>query len=205
MNKAIEILAEGVWALPEGTKCTSHGKFKNKWVSMQSEHKAISSENKSMTSSENKSISGNYIEVDFSDLPPLYPCFGMVIPKEGIKFADGKGRLVDVGQYGITLIKSSGKTVFVSFKHINEFNEIFELKRILPKTVTVCAGCCQLVCECGHTKGWYRVKSGGDRWAFRYWDGVYFQTNNGGIGNYRKEIYEDIDWTLENVIPESER
>jgi len=198
VNKTIEILAEGDWALPEGTKCAAHGKINDKWFEGVSTYfRAISSKN--------KSDSGNYIEVDFSDLPPLYPCFGMVIPKEGIKFADGKGRLVDVGQYGITLIKSSGKTVFVSFKHINEFNEIFELKRILPKTVTVCAGCCQLVCECGHTKGWYRVKSGGDRWAFRYWDGVYFQTNNGGIGNYRKEIYEDIDWTLANVIPERER
>ena len=138
-NKRINILAEGEWFLPKGTNVKKY----NKKLEFLSEWKCARS------LEVNTCISSDVYEVDFSELLPLYPHKGMHVPEEGIAFADGPGRLVDVGNNGITYIVSTGKTFFINFtkKEILE-RKCFELKHSLPKTINVCSECFKEVCEC---------------------------------------------------------
>ena len=138
-NKRINILAEGEWVLPKGANVKKY----NKKLEFLSEWKCARS------LEVNTCISSDVYEVDFSEVPPLYPHKGMHVPKKGIAFADGNGRLVDVGNNGITYNLSTGKTVFINFTKEEIFEQKdFELKRALPKTINVCSECFKESCEC---------------------------------------------------------
>jgi len=141
-NKRINILAEGEWILPKATNVKKY----NKKLGFLSEWKCARS------LEVNTCISSDVYEVDFSEVPPLYPHKGMHVPDEGIAFADGDGRVVDVGNNGITYIVSTGKTFFINFTNFTKKEileqKYFELKRTLPKTINVCGYCFKEVCEC---------------------------------------------------------
>ena len=135
-NKTIEILAEGSWNLPIGTLYT-----------LRDADGGIRRRNKTETP---YSIGAKELihEVDFSDLPPLYPTKGMEVGKDGIEFADGNGKLLDVGVNGFTHGERITDAQFVYW--YESFGVGMELKRTLPKTIAVCAECFKETCECKH-------------------------------------------------------
>jgi len=202
-NKTIQILSEGEWTLPAGTTFNLHDKCSG----------AVSDfycpTDRAVTASEEF-----LYHVDFSDLPPLYPTKGMEVPEEGIEFADGNGRLLDVGENGITYVTREGSTHFHDWEYMKSISDdkfpffLFKLKRTLPKTLTVCADCFKEVCECKHEEGWYRVKIKG-QWVLLYFGGPMFrerkrEARDMGNAYWTIKSADEIDWNPINVIPEGE-
>jgi len=206
-NKTIQILSEGEWKLPTGTKVKT---YKNGELFGESVvDNVVNTALYQIFKDDGVIINtdGYIYEVDFSDLPPLYPTKGMEVPEEGIEFADGNGKLIDSGSHGITYVIGNGETYFERFKSVdmaNQSENVFELKRTPPKTITVCAnGCFKEVCECVHDEGWYRVNLN-HKWTLRHWNGEKFGWfEKGDHINDTGEYYE-IDWNPINVIPEGE-
>ena len=135
-NKRINILAQGAWVLPKGTNVKKY----NKKLEFLSEWKCARS------LEVDTCISSGVYEVDFSELPPLYPHKGMHVPKEGIALADGDGVLLDVGIYGYTWMRIDKSIEYEEYP--TEQSEVFELKRTLPKTINACSDCFKESCEC---------------------------------------------------------
>jgi hypothetical protein len=139
-NKTIQILAYGDHILPIGTKIKSYreGKFLDEWEQGDGAERLIVCMR-----------DGFVYEVDFDDLPPLYPTKGMEVPEEGIEFTDGR-KLLLVGEFGIAGKMTYGDPFAVEWGVIeNRGLNKYELKRTLPKTINVCAdGCFKKVCEC---------------------------------------------------------
>jgi hypothetical protein len=193
-NKTIEILAEGNHLLPVGTKVK---KYHNIGVL-----KGLSAEWKCGRSLDVDTKTYIY-EVDFSDIEPLYPHKGMEVPDDGIEFADGDGKLIDIGSYGFAWHDNdNGRKWYVEYKYATDSN--FELKRTLPKTITVCADCFKEICECKHESGWYRVLLEGD-WIFRYYNKEVdkFATAKKFDAHIDKSYYSEINWTPQNPVPEN--
>jgi len=182
-NKRINILAEGEWFLPKGTNVKKY----NKKLEFLSEWKCARS------LEVDTCISSDVYEVDFSEVPPLYPHKGMHVPKEGIAFAGGNGRLRDIGEYGFIWCDDFADSEYVAYSE-SEL-EGFELKRTIPKTINVCSECFKEVCECKHEEGWYWVFSLNSKWYLRYFDGKDMLTHKDGrvVGTYKS-----VDW--DNII-----
>ncbi len=198
-NKTIEILTDGICILPVGTKLTQYN-------------------NGSVCNEETVPDSGKEVaiftmenivnEVDFSGVPKLYPHKGMEIPEEGIEFADGNGKLLDVGENGFMFFADQdedcdGHYDFRNWSSKDSTEDCFKLKRTLPKTIQVCAGCFKEVekCECVREEGWYRVRSMDNKWYIRYYVNGTFYTHKDGRST---GAYREIDWNPINVIPEGE-
>jgi len=186
MKNKIEILAEGKWVLPVGTKL-------KRYMHSELEEDIIL---KCCTEIDTKAYISDY-KVDFSDLPPLYPTKGMEVPEGGIEFVCGKRILLLVGDYGFA---GKHKTVdynpfLTSWDYFGKSSNSYELIRTLPKTLTVCAECFKEVCECKQEEGWYRVLTVADNWYIRYFNGNTFRnsdihsTEAGFISDYK-----EIDW-----------
>ena len=137
-NKRINILAEGKWFLPKMTKFRNVDDFETFGYLLEDCYVTINSKLR------NKG--GYRVEVDFSEVPPLYPHKGMHVPKEGIEFADGNGGLRDIGEYGFIWRDDFSDSEYVAYSKSE--CEDFELKRTLPKTINVCSECFKEGCEC---------------------------------------------------------
>jgi hypothetical protein len=195
-GKTIEILVDGKHNLPTGTKIKSYknGKFLDDW-----EHNC----DHVLESCTGKD--GFVYEVDFSDLPPLYPHKGMEVPEEGILFADGEGSVVDVGEHGFTY-RMSEATEHMAWQYSTMSH--YQLERTLPKTKTVCAECHKEACECVREEGWYRTRMKSKPWDLLYWGGNIFRTcklkSDTGNSYWTLESLEEVNWAPVNVIPEGE-
>lgn len=148
MEKTIQILAKNNDTIPRGTKLKQYnfGKLNNYFGELNNDFGKIR---------EDLKFAGGahwVYEVDFSEVPPLYPHKGMIVPEKGIEFADGNGRLIDVGVNGFTLEHNNCDDVFFYWIENIHKRDGYRLKRTLPKTITVCADCFKEVCECEHEK-----------------------------------------------------
>lgn len=195
-NEIINILAPGDHELPIGTKLRQ---FNNGALCNE---KSIQVDNFVIASVTNTSIVN---EVDFSELPPLYPTPDMIVPEEGIEFViDGKLLMIDKNR--IAWVTDDGK-LGIGLLNIVVETEDWELKRTLPKIIEVCSGCFKTVCECVREEGWYRVYvKFYKQWSIRFYDGTDFRVDDGGplIADQEK-AYTEIDWANPiNVKPEGE-
>jgi len=180
-NKRINILAEGEWVLPKGTNVKKYNKKLSEWKCARSMEV-------------NACISSDVYEVDFSEVPPLYPHKGMHVPEEGIEFRIIYGKLLLVGNFGIALSRGS-EHILYDWCFVSGNTDELELKRTLPKTINVCSECFKEVCECKHEEGWYWVFSLNSKWYLRYFDGKDMLTHKDGrvVGTYKS-----VDW--DNII-----
>jgi hypothetical protein len=196
-KNTIEILADGEHKLPIGTN------FK-RWI----DGRVVEDFTTVREISVDPSGYVSDYQVDFSELPPLYPTKGMEVPEDGIEFADGDGKLVDVGVIGFTFI--AGKEL-----DLGEWNSkaviasCFQLKRTLPKTITVCADCFKEVCECEHEEGWYRVYTPTSEWMIKYYkdNTLYNSSTRNDVWGFVDKLCKSskIDWNNPiSVTPEVE-
>jgi hypothetical protein len=206
----IQILTEGKWKLPVGTKVKTYAS-KEIANTSDGEHITDSFTNEYIIDSDNKSRTGHIYEVDFSEIPPLYPHKGMDVPKEGIEFEEKDtlrytGKLIDVGQNGVTFENGDKVVVNLPWSRV-ENRDYYKLKQTLPKTKTVCSGCFKGPCECVHADGWYRVKLNiNDKWMLRYWvENSFYDSKNEDCLCGVVNDYSEIDWdNMINVEPEKE-
>jgi hypothetical protein len=202
-NKTIQILTKGDWTLPIGTKVNTYADKSNPSTGS-GVHTVDEDTSTYFIDSDNKGPVGHIYEVDFSDVPKLYPSKGMEVGKEGVEFADGDGKLLDVGVNGFVYALNN-EDRYVRFGFDTEKFKHFQLKRTLPKTKTVCAECHKGVCECAPVVGLHRVRLD-DAWYFRYWTGTCWSTHKGGGTMGPLKTYCEIEDKNNpiNVIPESE-
>jgi len=134
MKETIEILAPGEWALPAGTDCVKYikGKESARWKCANP-----------LVIYPDDSVC---YEVDFTNVPPLYPSPDMEVPEEGIEFKEGGDKLMLVGKYGVAL--NGACEVLYSWDDVEHDSSNFELISTLPKTIKVCSWCFKEVCEC---------------------------------------------------------
>lgn len=193
-NKTIEILVDGRHRMPTGAKFTMHHTSGKKDETIVKEHTIYS-----LCVGDSSVV----YEVDFSDLPPLYPAKGMTVPADGIEFADGKGKLLLVGEHGIAYAVGANDYIF-KWDRFSEKSNGLHLKRELPKTKTVCAECFKEVCECKHEMGYYPVEKDG-LLGVCYYDGRKLHVLICHIIS-RLEVCDcDVNWNNPiNVTPESE-
>lgn len=192
MKKTINILVQGRCDLPVGTKLKQHnnGSVCNEEIVSGAKIKIVTMEN-------------IVNEVDFSEVPPLYPTPDMDIPKGGIRFNDGDGSLYLSGESGIAFRNRDGLPFLFIWSQVEADKtgeQCLQLKITLPETVTVCSGCFKETCECAHAEGWYRVYvKFHKQWIIRFWNGTNFMIDDGGplISDWEKS-YTEIDW--ENPI-----
>jgi len=148
-NKRINVLAEGEWVLPKGTKYRNFSEYE------QHDNDDFKSSGNIFTfliDSKLFNQSGNHTEVDFSgvdlaEAPPLYPHKGIHVPKEGIEFRFIYGKLLLVGNFGIALSRGSEHVIY-DWCFVSGNTDELELKRNLPKTINVCSDCFKEACEC---------------------------------------------------------
>jgi hypothetical protein len=198
MKNRINILAEGKWVLPIGARVKNIGVAND----ATSEY-VVRNENYVVRIS-------NYMtfvnQVDFSELPPLYPTPGMIVPEEGIEFSDGDGKIIDVSKVGITYVNGKGELFHNYWSQFDpksgpDIYDAFIIDRVLPKTIEVCADCFKELCECMHVEGWYRVRMESG------WDLKYY--NSSAFTPFRMSSYLtdckilEVDWdNMINVNPE---
>lgn len=154
MKVRIKILAPGWHSLPIGIKVKSYkeGELRDNWIYEREERLNVCTHD-----------DGWSYEVDFSELPPLYPTPDMGIGATGIEFTSGDGKIIDIGSNGITykMVKDkAGSMCFNEWPEVDKFKESFKLKRTLPKTIEVCSDCFKELCEClKESKVTYEVKA----------------------------------------------
>jgi hypothetical protein len=208
-NKTIQILTKGDWTLPVGTKVNTYADKSNPSTGS-GVHTVDEDTSTYFIDSDNKGPVGHIYEVDFSDVPKLYPSKGMEVGKDGIEFVTHDRTLFLVGEYGFSGRHNSNLGPFLTEWEWFENNKnSFELKRTLPKTKTVCAECHKEVCECKHESGYYRIKICGE-WTVRYYDkkSAYFYHTDAMLSDtfrWGDGRQSEIDWANPiNVTPESE-
>jgi hypothetical protein len=87
-----------------------------------------------------------HIEVDFTNIEPLYPHPGLDVPEGGVLFKSG-GRLYCCGSnyFGYS---RGGDAVF-AYRAFDDSNKhLYEIKQQLPETKMICKDCGCEVCEC---------------------------------------------------------
>ena len=102
MNKTIEILAEQC-TLPSGTRLKLGVINNGEWFKLgNDEEYGVATP----------------VQVDFSELPPLYPTKGMEVLKGGIPFSDSDGKLMDCAENYFYYKGSSIKLDYQMYVHL---------------------------------------------------------------------------------------